>query len=227
LKKGELQVGEKERAVELEDLKREICTEVAGRCVDPNTQRPHTVGMIEKAMNEVGYNVSGGKAAKAQVRFLPLLFFCFFFTSLTKDAQALDLIKVIQAKGTLPIARAQMRVRITMPSKEGKRLKEKILPLINKVEDDEWSDEWEVVRLSSPASFLPIRSPQDGWKQRLHFPSREDANFDTPFHYIQIGLIDPGSFRLLDELLQKEVKGSKKIETMSFSALADGDERID
>jgi ribosome maturation protein SDO1 len=40
-------------------------------------------------------------------------------------------------------------------------------------------------------------------------------------------LIDPGSFRLLDELLQKEVKGSKKIETMSFSALAEEDERID
>lgn len=69
LKKGELQVGEKERAVELEDLRREICTEVAARCVDPNTQRPHTVGMIEKAMNEVGYNVQGNKAAKAQVRY--------------------------------------------------------------------------------------------------------------------------------------------------------------
>lgn len=67
LKKGELQVGEKERAVELEDLKKEICTEVAGRCVDPGTQRPHTVGMIEKAMGEVGYSVKPGKSAKVQV----------------------------------------------------------------------------------------------------------------------------------------------------------------
>ncbi|BGP26541.1 hypothetical protein JCM10295v2_005494 [Rhodotorula toruloides] len=159
LKKGELQVGEKERAVELEELRREICTEVAARCVDPNTQRPHTVGMIEKAMNEVGYNVNGSKAAKAQ---------------------ALDLIKVLQAKKTLPIARAQMRVRITMSSKEGKKIKEKVLPLIAKVEEDEWSDEWELV-----------------------------------------GLIDPGSFRLIDDLLQKEVKGAKKIETMSFSAVED------
>lgn len=39
-----------------------------------------------------------------------------------------------------------------MPSKEGKRLKEKVLPLINKVEDDEWSDEWELVRLFRPPS---------------------------------------------------------------------------
>ncbi|GAA6012287.1 hypothetical protein JCM10207_002788 [Rhodosporidiobolus poonsookiae] len=164
LKKGEIQVGEKERAVELEDLKREICTEVAARCVDPGTQRPHTVGMIEKAMNEVGYNVNGSKAAKVQ---------------------ALDLIKVLQAKGTLPIARAQMRVRITMPSKDGKRIKDKVLALVAKVEDDDWSDEWELV-----------------------------------------ALIDPGSFRLLDDLLQKEVKGAKKIETMAFSAL-EGDERIE
>ncbi|TKA55762.1 hypothetical protein B0A53_02898 [Rhodotorula sp. CCFEE 5036] len=159
LKKGELQVGEKERAVELEELRREICTEVASRCVDPNTQRPHTVGMIEKAMNEIGYNVQGSKA--------------------------LDLIKVLQAKKTLPIARAQMRVRVTMSSKEGKKLKEKIMPLVTKVEDDEWSEEWELV-----------------------------------------ALIDPGSFRVIDDLLQKEVKGPKKIETMSFAAVED-DGRIE
>lgn len=67
LKKGELQVGEKERAVELEELRREICTEVAARCVDPGTQRPHTVGMIEKAMHEVGYNINTSKGAKVQV----------------------------------------------------------------------------------------------------------------------------------------------------------------
>lgn len=74
LKKGELQVGEKERAVELEELRREICTEVAGRCVDPGTQRPHTVGMIEKAMLEVGYSVNTNKNAKVQVSLLFLRF---------------------------------------------------------------------------------------------------------------------------------------------------------
>lgn len=68
LAKGELQVGEKERAAELEDLRREICTEVAQRAVDPNTRRPHTTGMIERAMNEVGYSVKAHKPAKAQVR---------------------------------------------------------------------------------------------------------------------------------------------------------------
>ena len=39
-----------------------------------------------------------------------------------------------------------MRVRITMPSKDGKRLKDKLLALVSKVEDDDWGEEWELVR---------------------------------------------------------------------------------
>lgn len=43
---------------------------------------------------------------------------------------------------------------------------------------------------------------------------------------LQVALIDPGSFRVIDDLLQKEVKGPKKIETMSFAAVED-DGRIE
>lgn len=41
-----------------------------------------------------------------------------------------------------------MRVRITLPSKDGKRLKDKVLALVAKVEDDDWGDEWELVCFS-------------------------------------------------------------------------------
>lgn len=45
-----------------------------------------------------------------------------------------------------------------------------------------------------------------------------------------MALIDPGSFKLIDELMQSELKGKGtergKIETMSFSAV-EGDERIE
>ena len=71
LKKGELQVGEKERANELENLRREVATAVAERCVDPDTQRPHTVTMIEKAMSEIHFAVKTNKSAKSQVRRCP------------------------------------------------------------------------------------------------------------------------------------------------------------
>lgn len=39
-----------------------------------------------------------------------------------------------------------MRVRVTMPSKDGKRLKDTIMALVSKVEDDDWSENWELVR---------------------------------------------------------------------------------
>jgi hypothetical protein len=68
LDKGELQVGGKEREAELDSLRKEISTGVAERCVDPTTQRPHTVTMIEKALNEIHFNVQPTKAVKSQVR---------------------------------------------------------------------------------------------------------------------------------------------------------------
>lgn len=67
LKKGEVQVGEKERDHDLTSLRKEIATLVAEKCVDPATQRPYPVGMIEKAMAEAGYSVKPNKNAKSQV----------------------------------------------------------------------------------------------------------------------------------------------------------------
>jgi hypothetical protein len=71
------------------------------------------------------------------------------FDAVTLTHQALELIKVLQGSNVLPIARARMRVRVTMPSKEGKRLKDKVLPLIDNVEDEDWGDEWELVSARS------------------------------------------------------------------------------
>lgn len=67
LDKGELQVGEKERGQELEAMRREIATGVAERCVDPATQRPHTVSMVERALQEAHFNVQPNKSTKSQV----------------------------------------------------------------------------------------------------------------------------------------------------------------
>lgn len=57
---------------------------------------------------------------------------------------------MLQASDTLPIARARMRVRITLPAKEGKRLKDKFLALVSKVEDDDWGEQWELVSTVTP-----------------------------------------------------------------------------
>lgn len=117
--------------------------------VDPTTNRPHTVGMIEKAMTEIGFSVKSEKAAKGQ---------------------ALELIKVLSSGETLPIQRVRMRLRISMAAKDGKRLKEQILKDVDEVEEETMEDgEWEAVsfwvwkaqanaRRSSTPLLLPSES---------------------------------------------------------------------
>lgn len=60
------QVSEKERKLEYENLFRGIATLIAEKCVDPNTNRPYTITMIERAMKDVHFNVDPKKSAKVQ-----------------------------------------------------------------------------------------------------------------------------------------------------------------
>lgn len=60
LKKGELQVGEKERHAQVDALRAEVLDIVVGKLVDPRTKRVYTTGMIEKALDmmssQAGHN---------------------------------------------------------------------------------------------------------------------------------------------------------------------------
>lgn len=70
----------------------------------------------------------------------------------------------------MPIQRARMRIRITMPTKDGKRLKEQVTGAADTVEEDDFtSDEWEVVRPSFP--FLAQRFREADWSARLLPPA--------------------------------------------------------
>lgn len=127
LTKGELQVGEKEREAKLGNLWKEVAGIVAERVVDPSTKRPYTVTLIEKAMSEIHFNVKADKPAKSQ---------------------ALACINALLQNSPLPIQKAEMKVRITMPNKEGKRLRDQIKEMSSEggiEEDDMTSEEWELV----------------------------------------------------------------------------------
>lgn len=127
LKKGELQVAEKERSDQLETTWKDIANIVTDNCINPQTKRPYTVTMIEKAMQDLHLSVN---------------------TKRSNKSQALEVIKQLQEKNVLPIQRAQMKLRITLEqSNETKKLKEKIIPLVTTVEDeDSNSTEYELVR---------------------------------------------------------------------------------
>ncbi|KAL0945540.1 hypothetical protein HGRIS_014702 [Hohenbuehelia grisea] len=133
LTKGELQIGEKERDHDLTSLRKEIATLVAEKCVDPKTQTPYPVGLVEKAMNEAGFSIKQNKNAKSQVS---------------------ECIKLLQSHSTLPIQRARMRIRINIPIADSERLRENITKAAEKVEDDQTKDsEWEVTMLIDPSQF--------------------------------------------------------------------------
>ncbi|KAI9471678.1 hypothetical protein LPJ78_000609 [Coemansia sp. RSA 989] len=135
LMKGEQQVSDKERHHQLDNMFRDIATVVVEMCINPNTQQQYTVTMIEKAMSDIHYSVNTNRSAKQQ---------------------ALDVIRQLQEQGTIPIARAQMRVRIVLSAKDGKRLKPSIEELISKMEDEERGEEHEYTCLIAPGKYRQV-----------------------------------------------------------------------
>ncbi|KAL0272422.1 UNVERIFIED_CONTAM: hypothetical protein PYX00_005396 [Menopon gallinae] len=134
LSKGELQVSEKERQNQLDSLFKDISTTVAEMCINPETKRPYPVSMIEKAMKDIHFSVKMNRSAKQQ---------------------ALEAIP--QLKASLPIERAQMRVKIVLFGKESRKLRDKITKLTSKVETDEWNDsELVLVCLIDPGHYREI-----------------------------------------------------------------------
>lgn len=119
-------MAEKERTNQLESMWRDIATIVTDNCVNPQNQRPYTVTMIEKAMQDLHLSVNPKRSSKSQ---------------------ALDVIKQLQEKQILPIQRAQMRIRLTLPqTKEAKKLREKLHPMMTSIEDEDFdAGEYELV----------------------------------------------------------------------------------
>ena len=60
-------MSERERQAQLEAMFRDVATVVADKCVDPDTRRPYTVGIIERAMREAHISIKPHKSTKQQV----------------------------------------------------------------------------------------------------------------------------------------------------------------
>jgi len=113
---------------------RDIATLVSEKCVNPDTKRPYPVGVIESAMKEVHYSVKASKATKVQ---------------------ALEVIKLL--KETIPIEKAQMRIKVVLPKDCAKKLREKLTPFITGVESEEWNcGELELECLIDPGHYRTV-----------------------------------------------------------------------
>lgn len=121
LAKGELQVSEKERQSQLETMFRDIATIVADKCVNPDTKRPYTVGVIERALKDAHFSVKSHKNTKQQ---------------------ALEAIRIL--KSVMAIERAKMKLRLTLPQREARKIREKISQLLV-IEQEDWTPDLEIV----------------------------------------------------------------------------------
>lgn len=99
LDKGELQISEKERQQQIESAFKEVATIISDKCVNPDNNRPYPVSMIEKAMKQVHFS--------------------FKLTKSTKQ-QALELIPKL--KESIPIERAQMKLKVITAKKNKAQL---------------------------------------------------------------------------------------------------------
>lgn len=134
LAKGELQVSDKERHLALDSMFRDIATTVASKCINPETKHPYPVSMIENAMREeIHFSVKPNRNAKQQ---------------------ALDVIS--QLKEVMPLERAQMRLRIVIPEKEARKLKDKIIKFITKMETEKWENGLTIICLIDPGQYRGI-----------------------------------------------------------------------
>lgn len=95
LEKGELQVADRERESQLSNQFRDIATIVMAKTVNPETERPYTITMIERLMREVHFAVDPHRNSKQQ---------------------ALELIRELQSK--YPITRARMKLRFVVPTNQ-------------------------------------------------------------------------------------------------------------
>lgn len=105
---------DKERALLFDQLFRDIATIIADKCVNPQTSRPYTVTLIEKALRDAHFSVNPAKNAKQQ---------------------ALKAVALLQR--SLPIERARMRLRLTVPRAAYAGLRSLLLDAMHAVVDDE------------------------------------------------------------------------------------------
>ncbi|CAA6668444.1 unnamed protein product [Spirodela intermedia] len=103
MEKGELQVAGKERDSQLSNQFRDIATIVMEKTINPQTQRPYPISMIERLMHEIHFAVDPHQNSKKQ---------------------ALELIRELQKH--FPIKRSPMRLRLIIPEGSISPLMEKL-----------------------------------------------------------------------------------------------------
>ncbi|CAN3357604.1 ribosome maturation protein Sdo1p [Diutina catenulata] len=136
LAKGEIQLNEKERSANIQQKQNEFLTIISTKCINPKSKKRYPPSIIQKVLTELKYHMNPNKPAKTQ---------------------ALDAIKVLVEKQVIPIARAQMKVRIVVPNAQKKLYEDDVKPLIDQeVEEDKDAKKLELVGIIDPINYKKL-----------------------------------------------------------------------
>jgi len=136
LAKGDLQVSEKERQAQQDAMFKDIATVISDKCVNPESKRPYPVSMIEKAMRECHVAVKPNKSSKQQ---------------------ALE--TIAKLKASLPIERAQMRMKVVTPVKYSNKMRKQLKQLgaaVTVEAEEKVEDSMELILLVDPGQYRAI-----------------------------------------------------------------------
>lgn len=133
LAKGEFQLSDKERALQLSSKFTEVASTISTMTINPATQRPYPVSVMEKAMKDAHVSVKPNKSAKQQ---------------------ALEIMKVL--KESIPLERVKMKIKITMRQSDVKKCRDTIKALFLTVESEENGVQFELVGLAEPGHYKQL-----------------------------------------------------------------------
>ncbi|KAL5612795.1 hypothetical protein BROUX41_004121 [Berkeleyomyces rouxiae] len=227
LKKGEIQVGEKERAAQLDRVHAEVISIVASKLVDPRTKRVYTAGMIEKALDKLSSQAHSatapapasttaitqtsaappGAPANTSASDAPAPKKEAVWTGVvtTKSAknQALDAIKALIAHQPIPVARARMRLRITCSTSVLKQAAKGPKAAVSGADDD-----------GSAGKEKEKMSIKD---RILSYIEQVESQDVMGSEWEVVGFVEPGAFKTLSDFVGNETRGQGRVELLDMA----------
>lgn len=243
LRKGEVQVGERERKDILERVEKEVLDIVCGRLVDPNTKRVYTSGMISKALDQLSsasgqqsqqQNGDGAGTSEERPTQPKKPLWTGVSSNRSAKSQALDAMKALIAWQPIPVMRARMRLRVTCPvtllkqsvkvgpsaagGKEGPSSSPKSNKKGNKgsKKSGKKADDSDVETGASEAEAVP-KAPGSVKDKILAYIESVESQEVSGDEWEVVGFAEPGAFKGLNDFVGNETRGRGRVEVLDMS----------
>ena len=229
-------MGERERKEMLDRVEKEVLDIVSGRLVDPTTKRVYTPGMISKALDQLTSQQhqheeeKKNSSSSEETRNKKLPTWSGFTSNKSAKSQALDAMKALIAWQPIPVMRARMRLRITCPVSLLKQAVKTGGP--SSADEKEKNGDGKEKKGGGGKKAKGKKQQQDDAESSV--PTKTTTTLkDKVLGYIEsietqevvggddewdvVGFVQPGAFRMLNELVAGETRGRGRVEVLDMA----------